>query len=114
MPCGLLKLNSCGVGSSKLMPQSVQAKWDERTMSPGCVPAARRLRGCCGEPVRSSSPSVRRVLARLGRLGSLGSSVLPHRRCVATMRLPLPIAERRVDRFGQPAADRSGPPSADR
>ena len=43
MPCGLLKLKSCGVGSSKLMPQSVQAKWEERTMSPGWVPAARRF-----------------------------------------------------------------------
>jgi len=35
MPCGLLTLKSCGVGSSKLMPHSVQAKWAERTMSPG-------------------------------------------------------------------------------
>src|SRR4051794_4287959 len=43
IPCGLLKLKSCGVGSSKLMPQSVQAKCDERTISPGCVPAARRF-----------------------------------------------------------------------
>src|SRR3954465_14475907 len=56
MPLGLLKLNSCGVGSSKLMPQSVQAKWEERTMSPGWVPAARRLEEA-GDEERGASIS---------------------------------------------------------
>src|SRR5215216_6169410 len=54
MPLGLLKLKSCGVGSSKLIPQSVQAKWEERTVSPAWVPAARRLEGTSDEEREAS------------------------------------------------------------
>src|SRR5262245_36844839 len=34
IPCGLLKLKSCGLGGSNDKPQCVQAYADEKTMSP--------------------------------------------------------------------------------
>ena len=91
MPCGLLKLNSCGVGSSKLRPQSVQAKCDERTMSPGCVPrGAALLVGLVRVAASASSVVVIVDSAATGASARSDSSASLRRRD-ATMRLPLPM-----------------------
>ena len=103
MPCGLLKLNSCGLGGSKLRPQWVQAKWAERTMSPGCVPGGAALAD--GEVARSRIERFVLVLDPESSL-RLRSSLAPSPSSVRRDdEVSLADAERRVDRFGQPAAD---------
>src|SRR5262245_27285254 len=91
MPCGLLKLKSCGLGGSKLMPQCVHAYAAEKIMSPGCPDVRpRRLRDDVLSSVTVSSSANASVFSLSPVLRGEGRGEGSSFDSAATIRFPSP------------------------